>query len=477
MSEQTVSHLRDLDRNKALAYASQLISEAWYSFDKARPTQPAIDDATRALLALPLPTCGTDPVQALDEVTQMLDQSLSQSRPRYFAFVGSSGLEMGVLADALMACHDVNLAVYAAAANLIEQQALRWVSELIGYPGCYGAFTSGGMLSNLTALSAAREHLLPGSRLDGVRARVALYASRDAHTSVARAVELLGFGRNALRDIAVDTQRRMEVAALQQAIRQDLQAGIKPLAIIANAGTTLAGAVDPLAQIAEVAAAHQLWLHVDGAYGAPAAAVKPALFAGWEAADSLAIDAHKWLYLPKACGIVLVRNRAHLQAAFGHEAAYIPHERDVEHPVEWTLEYSRPLRALKLWLALRTYGADAFRCAIAENLAQARLFAQLVRQSPALELLYEPQLSVVLFRHHPQPSDMDEAALNQHNQRLAHQIQQDGRVYLASATVDGQACLRACFVNYRTQTADLHALVEVVQKLGERLAGGQSTPP
>lgn len=460
----------DMNRGRALIHTAHLIEEAWRSFDRARPVQPDVAEAVRALLAMPLPQQGVDAITALDETRDILDQSISQPRPRYFAFVGSSGLEMGVLADALAACHDVNLAVYAGAANMVEQQALGWISELLGFPGRHGAFTSGGMLSNLTALTAARQHALPDSRRDGITARVAVYTSRDAHSSVARAVEVLGFGSGCIRDIPLGPERRMDANALATAVERDVREQIKPVAIVASAGTTLAGAVDPIDEIADVAQRHGVWLHVDGAYGAPAAAVESARphFAGLERANSLTVDAHKWLFLPKPCGILLVRDRAALTAAFAHDASYIPDEPDFVQPVEWTLEYSRPLRAMKVWLALRAYGADTFRTAIARNLKQAQICAELVRQSPALELMMEPQLSVVLFRH--QPSDnLSLDALNKHNRRLARALQADGRIYVAGANMDGQHCLRACFVNYRTRDDDVRVLIEVVEEVGDAL--------
>ncbi|MGB1253315.1 MAG: pyridoxal phosphate-dependent decarboxylase family protein, partial [Candidatus Promineifilaceae bacterium] len=288
MTPEPTNQFISLSRRRALDHAAQLIHAAWRSFDEARPEQPDVAEQVQKLLSLPLPEHGVDAVDALDDADLILDQSLSQSRPRFFAFVGSSGLEMGVLADALAASHDVNLAVYAGAANLVERQALHWIADLVGFSGKFGTFTSGGMLSNLTALTAAREHALPDSRTHGIRQSVAIYTSRDAHSSIARAVEILGFGTNALRDIPIDTNRRMISAELEKAISADVANNVTPIAIVASAGTTLAGAVDPLDEIADIAEKHNIWLHIDGAYGAPAAAVraKSKLFVGLARADS-----------------------------------------------------------------------------------------------------------------------------------------------------------------------------------------------
>ncbi len=425
----------------------------------------------RALLASPLPEGPTRAEEALRDAATILDESIAQPRPRYFAFIGSSGLEVGVLADALASCFDVNLARYAAAATEVERQALQGVGEFVGYPGSAGTFTSGGTVSNLTALAAARERALPGSRIAGLGgSRPAIYASEDAHYSIKRAVEVLGFGSASLRLLPVDSNRRLRPETLASAIEADLRAGMTPVAVVATAGTTLCGAIDPLAAVADVCSERGVWLHVDGAYGLPAASVSgfSDRFAGVERADSISIDAHKWLYLPKACGVVLVRDPSTLAAAFAHAESYMPHEQDELHAVDMTLEYSRPFRALKLWLAFRVHGADALREAIRRNLEQTALLVAEIRRHDDLELLMEPPLSIVLFRHSP-PLAGD---WNEHNARLAEALQADGRVYVASATVDGTVWLRPCFVNYRTTDGDVRALVEIAREVGAGLGPG-----
>jgi aromatic-L-amino-acid decarboxylase len=461
----------DAPREEVLAAATGLIAAAWHSFDRFRPSEPPIDERVRALLQAGLPAGPTRALEALEDAYRILDESIAQPRPRYFAFIGSSGLEIGVVADALAACFDVNLARYAAAATEVERLAVRWVGEFLGYPAAGGAFTSGGTISNLTALAAARERALPGCRTGGLLgARPAVYASEEVHYSVKRAVEILGLGSRSLRLLPIDRDHRLVPEALAEAIDRDRAAGVTPIAVVASGGTTLTGAIDPLEAVAAICAERGVWLHVDGAYGLPAAATtaRGPRFVGFERADSVAVDAHKWLYLPKACGVVLVSDTAWLARTFAHEESYMPHSEGELHAADLTLEYSRPFRALKLWLAFRVHGARAIRAALEQNIRQAELLAEEVRRHPDLELAFEPQLTVVPFRHVPDGvADLDE-----HNRRLGEALLADGRVYLATASIDGREWLRPCVVNYRTTDDDVLALVDLARELGARLAAG-----
>jgi aromatic-L-amino-acid decarboxylase len=456
------------DRDAVLAALTTLIAEAWQSFEHPRPVEPAIDDDLEERLAEPLPELPADPGLVLADAARVLDESNSPARPLYLGYVGSTGLEVGVLAEALAATYDVNLAVTAKAADLVEAQAVGWVAEFVGFPCAEGAFTSGGMISNLTGLLVARERALPGCRVDGFAGRRgAVYCSAESHHSVIRAAEAAGIGSANVRRLGLDERRRLRVDELDRAIAADVEEDIAPIAVIANGGTTLTGAVDPIAAVADVCERHGVWLHVDGAYGLPAAATDDAgaLFAGVERADSVTLDAHKWLGLQKSCSLILVREEGGLEQTFGHEESYMLRDQ-VRNAVETTLEYSRPLRSLKLWLAFRTHGAAAFRAWITQTLELARLLAAELAADPAFELLYEPTLSTVCFRHLP-PEGAD---IDRHNAELAAAVQADGRVYLASATVDGAVCLRVCFVNFRTRAEDVAPVLATVRELGRRLA-------
>ena len=465
MSDVSALSLGD-ERLPALELAFSLVREAWEGFDSARPGQPPPSSETLDMLAESLPQTGVGALTALREAERLLDESLAQSRPRFFGYVGSSGLEVGVLAEALSASHDVNLASLAAAATMVEQQTIGWVGEFVGFGRVGGVVTSGGMVSNLTALAVARERALPGSRRTGLDGRGTLYVSAEAHSSIDRSAELLGIGSESVRAIPIDAHRRMDVTALDVQIGADLAEGRVPIAVVATAGTTLTGAVDPLAQIAAICQQRGVWFHVDGAYGLPAAATESAghLFAGIELADSATIDAHKWLYVPKACGILLVRDPDALRRTFAHDASYMVDA--AENPVDRTLEYSRPFRSLKLWTAFRAHGAEGFRSALEANLAVARGLADRVRAHPDVELVVDPQLSIVPFRHVPARGSIDA-----HNADLARRMQEDGDVYDTSAVIDGMTVLRPCITNFRTTDADIDALIETVLRTGRALEG------
>jgi aromatic-L-amino-acid decarboxylase len=457
----------DATREEALEHAVKLVGQAWRSFDRFRPEEPSLDARVRELIRAGLPEDPTPVHEVLDDAARILDESIAQPRPRYFAFVGSSGLEIGTVGDLLAHTYDINLAVDARAATVVEQQAVRWIAEFVGFPASGGAFTSGGTISNLTAIAAARERALPGSRHEGLAGmRPAVYCSSEVHYSVTRAVELLGIGSDNLRAMPLDGLRRMRTDALAEAIDRDTAQGITPIAVVATGGTTLTGAVDPIDAIADVCGPRNVWLHVDGAYGVPAAAVRPELFAGLDRADSCSVDAHKWLYLPKACGVVMSRHADVFARAFEHEQGYLPHQKHDLHAADITLEYSRPFRALKAWLAFRAHGARQFREAIGRNLDEADLLYRHAQASEDFEVMEAPpQLSIVPIRHVPAGADP-----NAHNEALARAIQADGRVYLASALIDDAVWLRPCFVNFRTTEEDVMAILDVARDLGRRVA-------
>ena len=455
-------------RDAALERTAQYVLRAWNEFDHARERETLPGDELVELLHAPLPEEGSDVLRMIDHAVEVLDASLAQSRPRYFAFIGSSGLEVGALADLLAHSYDINLAVDARAATQLEWQAVHWLAEFLGYPAATGSFTSGGTISNITALASAREAAIPGARRRGLAGeRATMYCSSEAHYSITRAAEVLGIGADQVRAIEIDGERRLRPDRLRERLAADVAEGFTPIAIVATAGTTLTGAVDPIDALADVASEFGVWLHVDGAYGLPAATVAGTreFFRGVERANSITVDCHKWMFVPKACSAVLVRDGSTLTRAFAHDEAYMPHEGEQFNAVDITLEYSRPFRALKLWLALATHGAAALRHAVARNCEQAQLLYSLAGEHGSLETLANrPQLSIVPLR----VAATGCANLDEHNEALCAAMQADGRVYVSPAAIDGHVWLRPCFTNFRTSDDDVRVLVEVVLELGSR---------
>src|SRR5437763_59925 len=290
-----------------------------------------------------------------------------------------------------------------------------------------------------------------------------VYASSEVHMSIPKAMALLGLGRESLRLIGADEAYRLDPQALRTAIAADRSAGRTPLAVVATGGSVNTGAIDPLPEIAAVCREQQLWLHVDGAYGALAALAIPERFTGLSAADSLSLDPHKWLYQPLDCGMLLFRNAHAARTAFSCSGDYA--KSLAEDPIESfaffdeSLELSRRFRALKLWLSLRYHGLGAFRDSIRADLAHARRLAARVEAEPRLELLAPVELSAVCFRHRWSGSPQEQ---NRLNAELLACVLERRRVYFSQTVLGGRAALRCCFVNHRTTEADVDAVVEEV---------------
>jgi aromatic-L-amino-acid decarboxylase len=462
-----------VDRDAALKRAAEIVAKAWREFDVAREHEPVIEPWLAATLQEGLPEVPTNPIDTLNLAAEVLDRSLAHARPRFMAWIGSSGLEIGALGDLLAHSYDINLAIDSRAASALERQTLRWLGGFVGYPVGGGAFTSGGTISNITALAAARERALPGSRREGLmNVRPAIYCSAEVHYSVRRGVELLGLGSDCIRLIPIDAHHRMRSSMLAESLARDLREGITPIAVIATPGTTLTGAIDPIGEIADICQRFGVWLHVDGAYGLPAASVaaKKSAFSGIERADSVSVDAHKWMFVPKACSALMVRDRNTLTATFSHNESYMLHENETGNAVDETLEYSRPLRALKLWLAFKTHGAEEFREAIAANLAHAQSLYDTAKADSRFEVLpFRPELSIVPVRYGKNTSDAFQSLLVQ-------KMQEDGRVFVSPAEIEGRIWMRPCFTNFRTTKEDALSLLETAVDVAKSLPGNSNDP-
>jgi glutamate/tyrosine decarboxylase-like PLP-dependent enzyme len=334
-------------------------------------------------------------------------------------------------------------------------------------------------MANLIGLAAARDALSGGDvTTEGLRslpAQPVLYGSAETHSSVVKAVGILGLGREAFRLIAADDDHRIRLDALAGRIAADRAAGLRPIAVVGNAGTVNTGAVDDLAALADLCARESLWFHVDGAFGALAALVpdlRPRL-AGMERADSLAFDLHKWLHVPYDVGVVFVRERAHHERPFAAAASYLePLERGAAAgPNDFSRlgpELSRRFRAFKVWLALKAHGADRFRDLITQNVAQARYLADRLAARADCELLAPVPLNIVCFRY--RPAGLDDTRLDALNRQLLMELQERSVAVPSGTEIGGRFALRVAITNHRSRREDFDALVEAVAAIGKELA-------
>jgi len=403
---------------------------------------------------------------AFDSLANVFRQSRPAS-PRFFGYVFGSGEPVGALGEFAASVLHQNATAWrsAPAAITIERTIIRWLASAVGCKGFSGSLTLGGSSANLMGLCMARESKAPANQ-SGVRGGV-IYCSTEAHMSIPKSAALLGLGHDAVRLIAVDEAFRMQTEELQHAIAQGLQNGKLPIAVVASAGTTATGSIDPLDTIADICHKFGLWLHVDGAYGALASLAIPDAFNGMARADSLSLDPHKWLYQPTGCGCLLYRDASAAQRAFGHSGDYARALSD--DPIEGfaffeeSMELSRPFRALKLWLSLRFYGLLAFQESIREDLQLAQVLAHSIDAEPRLERLAPVALSAVCFRY-AGGGDLDEL-----NRSILDRVVQRGHVYISNAMIHNKFALRACIVNHRSTEDDVLSVVREVLASADEL--------
>lgn len=454
-----------------------------------RPLTPGETPAeVRALLGrAPLPRTGADPEQLLAETAGlMFDHSLFNGHPRFMGYITSSAAPIGALAELLSAAVNPNVGGWELApiASEIEAQTVRWVAELVGYPtDCSGLLVSGGNMANFVCFLAARRAMagaeVRSAGLAGAGAdRLRVYVSAATHTWVQKATDLFGLGTDAICWVPTDRGQRIDTGALRVSIRQDLLAGRRPMMVVGTAGTVSTGAIDPLEELAEICREHQLWFHVDGAYGAPAAALPnaPADLKALRLADSLAVDPHKWLYAPIEAGCALVRDPERLPAAFNYTPAYYHFDTEGEEPpinyYELGPQNSRGFRALKVWLGLRQAGLDGYVRMIAEDCRLARALFEAAEAHPEIQALTQG-LSITTFRYLPPDLTTGrpevEKYLDALNEELLAGLKTSGELFVTNALVDGRFVLRACIVNFRTTLADAEAVPDIVARAGRAL--------
>jgi aromatic-L-amino-acid/L-tryptophan decarboxylase len=449
--------------------------------------QPMTPDERRDLLDQPLPDESTAPDAILYQIRdRVLAHPMGNGHPRFFGWINSPPVPFAAVAELLAATLNPSCAGGDHAAIYLERAVIRWIMELLGFPteGSMGLLVSGGSMASLTCLAAARSWASKRDgwdvRQDGVGAApapLALYLAEEAHSSIRKAAELLGLGTACLRTVPVDDQFRLDVAVLRQAISRDRAAGLRPFCVAASAGTVGTGAIDDLDALATLCADEDLWLHIDGAYGA-IGVLDPSLdlpYAGLGRAHSLTLDPHKWLSVPVECGVALVRDGTLLRETFSLVPPYLRTEEGKGFGgLPWYAEYgfqqTRGFRALKLWSTLLLAGRDGLAQHVVRCNTLARRFQAMIEAADDLELLAPATLSIVCFHYAPAALRDDQARLDALNKAIMENVQAGGEAFLTQAAVRGHFSLRACIVHYATTENDLRALLDAVRKAGTRLA-------
>ncbi len=462
--------------SEVLRDAAEVAVRYWKNLPTRRAFTRPPEEVVKRIRTEPLPR-GARPI---DEIIERIEREVvpypnGAGHPRWWGFVSSPAHAAGIAAELIATTLDNYVHGTSQIAVDVELKVLDWLAEMIGMPeGSNGLLVSGGSAANLVALVAAREAKAPGTRRSGVKGLerpLAVYASDQIHSCIGRALEVMGLGANALRVIPTDSDFRIDVAELQGAIREDLHAGIEPLAIVGSAGTVNTGAIDPLESLADIAEEVGCWFHVDGAYGAFAGAL-PELaerYRGIERADSVAADPHKWLYTPVEAGAVLVRDTRTLEEAFWTRAGYFTLEEGTYmQGGTWLpdrgFQLSRGFRALKVWAVIQAIGMEGYLDLWRNDIAVAREVTHLAEANPRLEVLAGSDLSIFCIRYLPEDGDVDEF-----NHRLLDLIHRDGRHLVTPVMLNGRYGLRGCVVNFRSTLEDARYFVDTVVELGERL--------
>ncbi|WP_411275302.1 pyridoxal phosphate-dependent decarboxylase family protein [Daejeonella sp.] len=433
-----------------------------------------------------LPENETSVSELFDKTSDLLlNHSLLNGHPKFFGYITSSPTQIGALADLLATAINPNIGanILSPMATAIERQTVKWLAEFIGVsPACGGIFVSGGNMANFTAFLAARTAKAPKSMKEDGLANTAgemvFYCSKATHTWIEKAAVLFGHGLKALRWIPTDSENKMNLNILSLTIADDLKNGKKPFLVIANAGDVSTGVVDDLAAIAAICKANNLWFHIDGAYGIPAAVIPKYknIFNGIQEADSIALDPHKWLYAPLEAGCTLVKNPQHLIDTYSAHPVYYNFDNNTD---EVTLNYhnygfqnSRGFRALKVWMALQQAGKNGYIEMINEDIELSQLLFDEAQKHDELEAVTQ-NLSIATLRYVPlnyvKDEKIGEANLNTLNEELLNELQQGGEVFLSNAVVADKYCLRACIVNFRTSKKDIHETIKLIVREGRKV--------
>jgi glutamate/tyrosine decarboxylase-like PLP-dependent enzyme len=479
-----------MDPSEFRAAGHRLIDELadYLAHVEARPVCPRVEpSALHRLFDEPLPEEPTPLDAVLDELDEkLLPYCTHVSHPGYFGLITPTPTPAGILADLLASALNQNVGAYSIgpSAVALERRTVRWLTDLVGYDERAGGnLTSGGTMAHFIGLKLARDWA-SGDRAqhEGVAGRWAVYTSEERHVSVDKAVDAVGLGRDSLRALPTDGRFRLDLGALETAIERDRAQGIRPMGIVGMGGTTNTGAVDDLPALRRIADREQLWLHVDAAYGGGVLLsdeLRP-LLDDLSLADSCILDPHKRFYAPLDAGAVLVKDEARLTASFGIAPPYLTDRTDAAgeryNYYVHGFEQSRRFRALKVWMALKRYGAREVGRWVEANIALARLLYDLAAADPDFEPAAEPPMSAVCLRF--APAGADEAALAPLHDRVARRIQDEGRYWISTTQMKGRTWFRVNPVNFRSRPAHVEGLFATLQTTcAEALADARPVEP
>jgi len=467
------------DWSPVRAAGHQMLDDMFHHLETIRdqPAWRAMPGPIKAAFHEPLPVEG----QGLDAAyrdfrERVLPWTAGNVHPRFWGWVKGSGTVEGMLAELLTAGLNVNAGGFDIPATYVELQVLEWCREMMAFPaGAGAAIVSGGSMANFVAMAVARDAAAGAAAERGLHTLerpLRFYCSDETHNSVHKSLRLLGLGRESLRLIPTDAGFRMDLGALERAVREDRAAGFQPACVTGNAGTVNTGATDDLQALAEFCRRERLWFHVDGAFGA-IAMLSPALrpvVAGLEQADSVAFDFHKWLHVQYDAGGVLVRDAEAHRRPFTEAASYLTWmDRGFgAGPTafrDFAPDLSREFRALKVWLCLKAHGTAIYGRLAEQNVAQARHLTALVEADPRLELLAPTALNVVCFRY--RRDGIGDEALNPINGEILMRLQEEGVAVPSGTMLRGRFAIRCAITNHRSRMEDFDALVAAVVRLGE----------
>ena len=464
---------------KYINHTAEIIDELYSKKLNRRVFAGKSPSEVMGLIEEDLPAEETAVADLLEKVREdIIGASTLNVGPHYYGYITGGGNQVAILAEMVSAALNQNNLKWHSSpiSTEMEKLVIKWVSQFIGYSEkAAGAILDGGSTANFNCMAVARKNMAPKESstegLYGVKP-MTVYVSEQGHSSFDKAVDVLGIGTNNLRKIPVDDQFQIRADLLEEAIIEDKNQGKNPICVIGIAGTTNSGAVDNLKELADISERHKLWYHVDAAYGGPAALLPSVahLFEGMDRADSVVINPHKWLYVPFEAACILVKEPENLRRTFSFIPDYLLSNSE-EEPRTDLMEYQLPLtksfKSLKVWMTLKAYGSNRLMKTIQLDIDHAKHLEKIVNQSEDFEMLAPVPLSIACFRY--TPSGIEEEGIEELNQKLAHHIEQDGRIFLTSTKINGKTALRTCFINPRTTFKDVEWIPEVIRDVAKGL--------